>query len=99
MATYSEASGLCPVCRQPRFIRKQTMSRPALVVHIVLSITSLGIWLLVFGLHALAYVGKKHRCTVCGTAVVPTSQLLTPPQPATYGVEGTMQAPPPGSPR
>lgn len=69
MATYSEASAWCPVCGQWRLLRKQTMSRPALVIHIILSLTSAGLWLLVLGLHALAYAGKQHRCTVCGTAV------------------------------
>jgi len=81
MATHSEASGFCPVCGQWRLIRKQTMSRGAIIVHSILSLLTIGMWLLFFGLHALMYVGRK-RCTVCGTAVAvsaPAPPLTIPP--------------------
>ena len=71
MATFSEESAFCPICKEQRLVRKQTMSRPALMIHIALSVLSVGIWLIFFGAHFMAYALGSYHCTVCGTAINP----------------------------
>jgi hypothetical protein len=61
-----ESSGYCPTCKQRRLIRRRGTNH---VLHLILTVLTLGLWGIVW--IALAINNRSHpsRCTVCGTAV------------------------------
>ena len=54
----------CPSCRQMRmFIRE----RPNHILHLLLTVFTLGIWLLIWPVVSAAKASQRPCCSVCGT--------------------------------
>ncbi len=53
----------CPVCQQYRLFAKQN---PSHVVHLLLSVVTLGLWLPIWILCGIANAFEPFRCTACG---------------------------------
>lgn len=59
-----QTAGHCPTCGQQRMFTKPGMSH---LLHLILSVLTLGIWLIVWLILAMGHSTKKPRCTNCGT--------------------------------
>ena len=57
-------TGLCPTCREQRLLRQP---RPNHVLHLILSVLTAGLWLIVWLILVARSSGASARCTVCGT--------------------------------
>jgi hypothetical protein len=72
MATRSSAH--CPVCREQRLIERATANN---LLHLVLTVLTCGLWLIVWFFRGTAAETATWRCTVCGTSLA--SGLLQRP--------------------
>lgn len=62
-----EGSGFCPTCNQQRLMRRQGTNH---VLHLVLTVLTIGIWGLVWIFVAVSNKGTAPwRCSVCGTRI------------------------------
>jgi len=62
MAT-KQTNGHCAQCQQPRLFQKQKMNH---VLHLVLTIITLGLWSIVWIILGISSSSKPMLCTVCG---------------------------------
>lgn len=63
MAT-KQVSGYCNVCQRQSLFQKEGINH---VLHLILSIVTLGFWVLVWIALAINSSTKQPRCTTCGT--------------------------------
>lgn len=66
----NQQSADCPTCRRQRLVVRE---QPNHVLHLLLSVVTLGLWLIVW--FWLATTNRPWRCTVCGTAFRPTASM------------------------
>jgi hypothetical protein len=74
-----QTSGWCRVCHQQRMMTKPKINH---VLHLVLSLVTLGFWSLVWLTLAIVNSGKSPRCVQCGTKAgrgAPGPALQPPP--------------------
>lgn len=57
------ARRMCKTCGQHRMFRKEKQNN---VLHLILSVVTVGVWLPVWLLIAIAGAFTPYRCTVCG---------------------------------
>jgi hypothetical protein len=62
----TRSSAYCPVCRQQRLVERATANN---LFHLVLTVLTGGLWLIVWLLQGTSRETATWRCTVCGTAV------------------------------
>ena len=74
-----QSTGFCETCGKQTMFVKQKLNN---VLHLILSVLTAGIWLIVWLVLGMINSGKKPRCTSCG---MPKSsgQVLS-----TYGAKG-----------
>lgn len=73
-----QASGFCPHCQEQRLLLRQG---PNHVLHLILSVLTFGLWLIVWLGIASSRKANTARCSVCGTEMV---QAFTPGQGTTW---------------
>ena len=62
-----ENTGWCSACNQQRLMRRQGTNH---VLHLILTVLTLGVWLLVWIFVALSNkTSAPWRCSVCGTRI------------------------------
>jgi predicted RNA-binding Zn-ribbon protein involved in translation (DUF1610 family) len=59
-----QASGFCPHCGEQRLLLRES---PNHVLHLILTVLTLGLWAVVWLLVAMNKSGGPARCSVCGT--------------------------------
>jgi hypothetical protein len=59
-----QTSGWCHVCQQQRMMTKPKINH---VLHLILTLVTLGIWVFVWITLAIVNSGKSARCVQCGT--------------------------------
>lgn len=69
MPNYIEKSAYCPTCGEQRLVTRKGVSGGMTFVHAVLSVITLGIWLIFWRGHAEARELGGYRCTQCGTKI------------------------------
>lgn len=57
----------CTFCNQPRPFTKQA---PSHILHLILSVVTVGIWIPVWILMVVLNAFKPYRCTTCGKATL-----------------------------
>lgn len=60
----AQTSGWCHVCQQQRLMSKPKINH---VLHLILSLVTLGVWAIVWLLLAWGNSMKGYRCVQCGT--------------------------------
>lgn len=61
-----QKGGHCPTCDKPRTATKEKINH---ILHLILSVITVGVWIPVWLLLLLFNFGKSFRCTSCGTKV------------------------------
>lgn len=59
-----QTSSYCKTCGKQTLHTKQT---PNHILHLLLSLVTLGLWLIVWLIIVVANSGKRPRCSVCGS--------------------------------
>lgn len=75
---YKDVPGYCQYCEQMRMGRKYVTPH---LVHLILSVCTYGVWVIVWALHALFAAASKAQCAVCGCDLV-AKNFGPPRQPA-----------------
>jgi hypothetical protein len=65
-------SGWCPTCKAQRLLLRE---RPNHILHLILTIVTLGLWAVVWIIIAAQTSGAAARCSQCGT---PIRQVIVP---------------------
>lgn len=65
------SSGFCPICEKQKKIQRPRINH---VLHLLLSLCTLGIWIFVWILLSIR-IGE-WRCSTCGTRVKRTSEII-----------------------
>ncbi|KRE00066.1 hypothetical protein ASE63_08160 [Bosea sp. Root381] len=63
----------CRTCEAPVLATKQ---KPAHVLHLLLTLVTLGVWLIVWIVLTLIASMKSYRCPTCGDRTVPYTRKL-----------------------
>jgi hypothetical protein len=101
----AQTSGWCHVCQQQRMMTKPKINH---VLHLILTLVTLGVWSLVWLTLGIISTAQGFRCTQCGTKAghgAPGPPMVQQGEPVT-DARGPMQMPeipgperePPGSP-
>lgn len=78
-----QTSAYCNVCQRQSLFQKPRINH---VLHLILSIVTLGLWLLVWAILGIINTGKSPRCVTCGS---------TPGAGAIYAAQQPVVAQPP----
>jgi hypothetical protein len=96
-----QTSAYCNVCQRQSLFQKPRINH---VLHLILSIVTLGFWLFVWAILGIINTSKSPRCVTCGStlgagAVYAAHQapLATPGPVSGLPPEGTAAADPPSS--
>ena len=60
-----QSSAYCHVCQRQTLFQKPKLNH---VLHLILTILTVGVWGLVWLVLAIAHAAKPDRCVTCGTA-------------------------------
>jgi hypothetical protein len=60
----AQTSGWCNVCQQQRMMTKPKINH---VLHLILTVITIGLWGLVWLTLAIINMDKSYRCSQCGT--------------------------------
>lgn len=61
-----QSSAYCHVCGRQSLFQKPRINH---VLHLILSLVTLGLWLLVWAILGIINAGKQPRCTTCGATL------------------------------
>jgi DNA-directed RNA polymerase subunit RPC12/RpoP len=77
-ADRDQVNGYCPRCNLRRLAERPSVTNRLHAVHLVLSVLTLGFWLLAYAGHLVYRQTARYRCSVCGTAVAPEVGTVGP---------------------